>query len=162
MQIEFLMEVGEETIPCNYQYAVSSALYKALIEYNPALGNRLHDGESRNRLKLFVFSCLNSDPHPKIVDGKKGESTAFRTSLLDAFCFGGSGNRIQYERGFVELGVIADPRCPFQSEEGGNGETASISSFHDLPAFWSEWHDRLPLQWQDPIPGQQCPRIAGL
>ena len=77
MQIEFLMEVGEETIPCNYQYAVSSALYKTLIEYNPALGNRLHDGESRNRLKLFVFSCLNSDPHPKIVPGKDG-----RTSLL--------------------------------------------------------------------------------
>lgn len=75
MQIEFHLESCGGATPCSYQYGVSSALYHLLSEYNPTLGTMLHDGESKNRMKLFVFSCMNSDPHPRIIDaanGKKG------------------------------------------------------------------------------------------
>ena len=72
MQIEFHLEAGEGVTSCNYQYGISAALYHRLSEFNPALGKMLHDGESKNRLKLFVFSCMNSDPHPRLVDTANG------------------------------------------------------------------------------------------
>ena len=74
MQIEIHLDSPEKPIPCSYQYGVSSALYRLLFARAPEIGRKLHEGDDRSRLKLFVFSCLNSEPHPKIVNADSGNS----------------------------------------------------------------------------------------
>ena len=70
MQIEIaLTNTDEKILECNYHHALSSALYHLLTQQAPQLATQLHDGASRSRLKLFVFSPLNSDPKPEIAPG---------------------------------------------------------------------------------------------
>lgn len=96
MQIEIHLRPSGRPIPCSYHYGLSSALYGALVKHSPAIGKKLHDGEDRSRLKLFVFSGLNSEPHPTIVnaggsDGKIvfGEKIWFRfASAVPEIVFG--------------------------------------------------------------------------
>ncbi|MEG0723854.1 MAG: CRISPR-associated endoribonuclease Cas6 [Akkermansia sp.] len=46
---------------------------KSISVVNPLLGNDLHDGSHQNRLKLFVFSPLNSEPRPEPSCSPSGE-----------------------------------------------------------------------------------------
>ena len=73
MQIEIQLESNGTPVPCSYQYRLSSALYRILSDHSPELGRFLHDGEAKNRLKLFVFSGLNSDPHPVFSETGNGQ-----------------------------------------------------------------------------------------
>ncbi len=76
MQIELqLSSSGENLLPFGYQYELASALYRILTARAPALAKELHDGAHRSRIKLFVFSPLNSEPRPepgKLPDGRGG------------------------------------------------------------------------------------------
>lgn len=76
MQIELqFSSSGENFLPFDYQYELASALYRTLTARAPTLAKELHDGAHRSRIKLFVFSPLNSEPKPepaKLPDGRGG------------------------------------------------------------------------------------------
>ena len=76
MQIELhFTSSGETLLAFDYQYELASALYRTLTARAPAFARELHDGEQRNRIKLFVFSLLSCEPKPepaKLPDGREG------------------------------------------------------------------------------------------
>ena len=73
MQIEIHL-AAEDNVPLafNYYYELSIALYQCLTKKECKMAEDLHDGSSKNRLKLFVTSPLNSEPHPKLVPDGSG------------------------------------------------------------------------------------------
>lgn len=74
MQVEIsLTNLNERPLGYSYNHALGSALTKALSSSNPTLGKELHDGAHKNRLKLFTFSPLNSEPRPEQVNLPSGE-----------------------------------------------------------------------------------------
>lgn len=65
MQIELqLFCRGNDVLAFDYYHELGSALYQTLDRAFPALARELHDGKHRDRIKLFVFSPLSSDPKP--------------------------------------------------------------------------------------------------
>lgn len=74
MQVEIsLTNLNEQPLGYSYNHALGSALTKTLSASNPSLGKELHDGAHKNRMKLFTFSPLNSEPHPEQVSLPSGE-----------------------------------------------------------------------------------------
>ena len=74
MQIEIqLSNQNKHAIGFSYNHALGSALMSAISSANPLLGTALHDGAHKNRLKLFVFSPLNSDPRPQAAKTSSGD-----------------------------------------------------------------------------------------
>jgi len=68
MQLEITLNAVEESLMgFDYQYEFHSMLMQKLSTTQPELAADLHDGKHRNRIKLFVFSPLNSLPNPKLV-----------------------------------------------------------------------------------------------
>lgn len=74
MQVEIrLTTLNDHPLEYSYNHALGSALVRALSSVNPVLGHDLHDGAHKNRLKLFAFSTLNSQPHPEQITMPSGE-----------------------------------------------------------------------------------------
>lgn len=73
MQIEIHLAAKDDTpLAFNYYHELSSALYQCLSEKADKMAAELHGGGSKSRLKLFVTSPLNSDPHPEILPKNGG------------------------------------------------------------------------------------------
>ncbi len=72
MQIEIKMSPFEESLlSFDYLYALHSVIMKQIDSVRPELANELHEGEHKNKLKLFTFSPLNSFPMKLVqVDGE--------------------------------------------------------------------------------------------
>ncbi len=69
MQLEIhLSPLDSDALSPNYLHEMSAAFYHALTASSPGLAAKLHDGEEKSRIKLFVFSPLNSEPHPQVVN----------------------------------------------------------------------------------------------
>ncbi|MDD5697882.1 MAG: CRISPR-associated endoribonuclease Cas6 [Victivallaceae bacterium] len=68
MQIEITLAPNEASmLSFDYLHGLHSALMHCLTSVQPELAGELHDGEHRNRLKLFTFSPLSSSPKPQLV-----------------------------------------------------------------------------------------------
>ena len=75
MQIELQLSGSENSIlPFDYYHELASAFYSALEKSYPDFAHNLHDGEHFGRMKLFVFSPLNSDPHPRVIHLSNGQA----------------------------------------------------------------------------------------
>lgn len=69
MQIELkLSGTGDTLLAFDYHHELSSAFYEALAHVFPQFANELHHGIHHSRIKLFVFSPFNSEPHPEIAE----------------------------------------------------------------------------------------------
>lgn len=68
MQIEISLAPQEDSLlGFDYLYGLHSVLMHCLTKAKVELANDLHDGNHRNRIKLFCFSPLNSMPQPQLV-----------------------------------------------------------------------------------------------
>lgn len=75
MQIELqLAAVDDYALSHDYYYDLGVALLTVLSKHNAALANSLHEGAFRNRIKLYAFSPLNSDPKPTLTTLPNGQS----------------------------------------------------------------------------------------
>ncbi|OPY88929.1 MAG: CRISPR associated protein Cas6 [Smithella sp. PtaU1.Bin162] len=69
MQLEIKLKTKKDAIiKFDYLYEMHSALMSKIMNYNPDMAKELHEGKHKNRIKLFVFSPLNSMPNPRLVD----------------------------------------------------------------------------------------------
>lgn len=67
MQIELQLSKSDDgVLAFDYYHELASAFYRALERFRPEMARDLHDGSHRSRIKLFVFSPLNSDPKPQV------------------------------------------------------------------------------------------------
>ncbi|NQZ58099.1 MAG: hypothetical protein HRT88_11635 [Lentisphaeraceae bacterium] len=60
--------MDDELIKYDYFYSLHSMLMTALSTVNPDLAKELHDGEHRQKIKMWGFSALSSTPKPKRVN----------------------------------------------------------------------------------------------
>lgn len=110
-EIEFSSS-GSSVLDFNYRYELSASLYKALEEYSPTLAQDLHDGSSRSRLKLFVFSGLNCLPKSQVV--QYGERKGFQlgskvwmrfSSIIPEIAYG-MAEALQRKKDIIVRGVF--------------------------------------------------------
>ncbi len=86
MQIEIhLTPCDDRILDFNYHHELSAALYQALSKESQTLSSRLHDGDFRSRLKLFVFSPLSSMPKPELAESEHCRGLRFGSHVWMRF-----------------------------------------------------------------------------
>lgn len=95
MRIKLELAVQPGTLlPFNYQYALSSWVYKVLLRQAPEFGTWLHNqgyGEGAHRYKLFTFDQLNVRPFRIANTGKHLEILGDRISWALSFFVNAAG-----------------------------------------------------------------------
>lgn len=95
IKLELAVQPGTH-LPFNYQYALSSWVYKVLLRQAPEFGSWLHDqgyGEGAHRYKLFTFDQLNIRPFQIAPTGKHLEILGDRISWTLSFFVNTAGER---------------------------------------------------------------------
>ncbi|MFA7231569.1 MAG: CRISPR-associated endoribonuclease Cas6 [Victivallaceae bacterium] len=144
MQIEIKLVPAEKSIlGFDYLYQMHSALMTTLTSRNPDLAKDLHEGSHENRMKMFVFSPLNSTPTPKLVqvEGEErkrmllGEKIWFRiaspwpeflNSLGESLLVAGQMNIAGKNFKISGVNMIAPPELKEQMVWRPFGQSASI------------------------------------